>query len=190
MLFPKYAVAEAKFFECQHLSLLNLSIGEFADLLRQSGYRKFIILNRRNYLKTVVSTQIGLARGNQWHLKVGEEMPRISVRLDIDHVSIQGKTCPMINLFEYMDKQYEILRRSLAEEDVLALTYEDDISGDPRVAYTKVCRWLGLEAVPVGIPLKKINTDELNEVVENWSEVVAALAGTRYAWMTGSAPHS
>jgi hypothetical protein len=48
---PGRAIAEAKFFECQHLSLLGLGIEDFAGLVPASGYRRFIVLDRRNYLK-------------------------------------------------------------------------------------------------------------------------------------------
>ena len=52
--FANYSVVEAKFFECQHLAVLGLSVGEFVNLVRSCGFQKFIILNRHNYLRKVV----------------------------------------------------------------------------------------------------------------------------------------
>ena len=36
--FANYSVVEAKFFECQHLAVLGLSVGEFVDLVRSCGF--------------------------------------------------------------------------------------------------------------------------------------------------------
>jgi hypothetical protein len=187
--FPNYSVVEAKFFECQHLSLLGLSISEFVDLIRSCGFRKFIILNRLNYLRKVVSSKIGSER-NKWRYMVNEEIPTlITVCLDVENVSILGRTAPIIDLFKYMDEQYQMLRIALGEDDVLELTYEEDIFDDPIVAYTRVCHWLGFENLPVQVRHKKTQSEmELNKIVENWNSVIEALSGTQYAWMMKSDP--
>ena len=82
-----------------------------------------------------------------------------------------------------MDEQYQKLHTALEGEDVLNLTYENDIMQDPVRAYKKVCNWLELEEKPVKINLARTNNRGLNEVVENWGEVVSTLEGTDYAWM-------
>ena len=71
----------------------------------------------------------------------------------------------------------------LAGEDVLELSYEDDIAEDPRAAYARVCTWLGLEVVPAEPDLRRTNPRALREVISNWDEVANGLAGTPYAWM-------
>ena len=182
--FANYSVVEAKFFECQHLAVLGLSVGEFVNLVRSCGFQKFIILNRHNYLRKVVSSKIGFERG-RYVYRVNQETPTlITICLDVENVSILGKTAPIVDLFMYMDEQYQRLRTALAGEDVLELSYEEDIFNDPMVAYTKVCHWLGVESSPVQVRNRKTpSVMELNKVIENWNSVVEALSGTRYAWM-------
>jgi hypothetical protein len=181
--FPNRVIVEAKFFECQHLALLGQNISEFVDCIQRSGYKRFILLNRNNYLKKVVSGKIGRERGGKFHYKKNEEVPDARIHIDVRSVVLLGKTAPIVDLFEYMDEQYEKLRIALKGEDVLELTYEEDILDDPRVAYSKVCHWLGIENVPVKIDLRRTNVVEIDKVVRNWGEVSSALAGTRYAWM-------
>ena len=117
--------------------------------------------------------------------RVNQETPTlITICLDVENVSILGKTAPIVDLFMYMDEQYQRLRTALAGEDVLELSYEEDIFNDPMVAYTKVCHWLGVESSPVQVRNRKTpSVMELNKVIENWNSVVEALSGTRYAWM-------
>lgn len=105
------------------------------------------------------------------------------VRLDVKRVVIQGKNAPILELFEYMDEQFERLEKVLLNESVLKLSYEEDLLSDPTVGYKKVCSWMGLQAYPVNVTLKRTNTRALTEVLENWDEVAACLEGTSYAWM-------
>jgi hypothetical protein len=181
--FPGRAVVEAKFLECQHLSLLGLGVEDFVGLVRASGYRRFIVLERRNYLKKIVSSGLAVARGRRYHYAAGEAIPEIKVTIDPDRVGILGKQAPMLEMFAYMDAQYARLRAALAGGDVLEQSYEEDIADGPLAAYAKVCAWLGIEAVAAEPDLRRTNPHLLREVIGNWDEVAAALAGTRYAWM-------
>ena len=181
--FPGRAIVEAKFFECQHLSLLGVGLEDFVGLVRASGYREFIVLDRRNYLKKIVSSGLAVARGQRYHYAAGEAIPEIKVEIDLNRVGILGKQAPMLEMFAYMDAQYARLRAELAGEDMLELSYEEDIAESPLAAYAKVCSWLGLEAPAAEPDLRRTNPHPLREVIGNWDEIAAALAGTRYAWM-------
>jgi hypothetical protein len=180
---PAHAIVEAKFFECQHLTLFGWSIPDFVECVKNAGYRRYIFLNRENYLRKVVSAEVARKRGRKWHFRSGETVPTTTVSLDINAVTIQGKTEPILDLFAYMDAQCEKLRKTLQDDDVLELTYEEDIVKDPQAAYRKVCEWLGLTATPAQVQLERSGTRALSDTVENWKDVVAALAGTRYEWM-------
>jgi len=180
---PGRAVVEAKFFECQHLSLLGLRIEAFVELLRACGYRRFVVLDRKNYLQKILSSRLALARGRRFHYAAAEAVPETRVDIDVDDVQILGKHAPMREMFAYMDDQYARLRAALDGETVLELTYEDDIAADPRAAYTRICTWLGLEPVPAETDLRRANTRAPREVISNWDEVARTLAGTPYAWM-------
>jgi hypothetical protein len=182
--FPNYAVVEFKFFGCQHLGLVGISIGDFINVAKQCGFGKFIILNRRNYLKRIVSSQVGLARGGKWHAKMNEEVAPVTIHLDVENVNLgYRKATPLVELFEYMDEQYQRLRTALAREDVIELTYEEDIFHDPMVAFNKICQWLNVESISLQINYRRTSVNELNEVVENWREVSEVLLSTQYAWM-------
>jgi hypothetical protein len=180
---PGQAIVEAKFFECQHLSLLGLSLEAFVDLLRDCGYRRFIVLDRKNYLKKIVSSRMAMARGRRFHYAAGEAVPDTRISLDVTGVQILGKHAPMAEMFAYMDGQYARLRAALDGEAVLELTYEDDVAQDPRAAYARICSWLGLETAPAETDMSRANPRALREVISNWDEVAQALAGTPYAWM-------
>jgi hypothetical protein len=181
--FPGRAVVEAKFFECQHLALIGCDIRGFVELLRRAGYRRFIVLDRKNYLKKLVSARLAVARGRRFHVAAGEAVPDVRVRLDPTGVEILGKHAPLTEMFGYMDAQYAKLRRALEGEDVLELTYEDDIAREPRAAFGKVCGWLAVGAAAAETDLARTNRRALSAVIENWDEVADALSGTRYAWM-------
>ena len=84
--FPGQAFVAAKFFECLHLALLGASIEEFAGLLRACGYRRFIVLDRKNYLKTIVSSMLALRRGRRFHYRAGEAIPDVQVAIDVDRI--------------------------------------------------------------------------------------------------------
>ena len=57
--FPGRAVVEAKFLECQHPALLGVGLEDLVALLKTCGYRRFIVLDRRNYLKKIASSAAG-----------------------------------------------------------------------------------------------------------------------------------
>lgn len=181
--FPRHALAEAKFMECQHLATLGMGIEDFVAMLKRLGYRRFVVLRRRNYLRMLLSTILGGERGRKYHFLPGEHVPETRIRLDPAITYFFSVSGPMHEVFGYMDGQYARLDAALAGEDVLQLTYEDDISEDPQVAYGRVCRWLGLAPVPAGVKLQKANPRSTQEVLENWEEMRGVLEGTRYAWM-------
>lgn len=181
--YPARAVVEAKFFEGQHLSFISGGGEVPLDLLRRAGYRRFIVLDRKNYLRVVLSSALAVTRGKKFHYAASETVPETKVALNPDVVGIPGKQGPMLEVFAHMDRQYARLRADLDGEDVLELTYEDDIQDDPHRAYRKVCAWLGLDAAPAAATLRRSNTRSTCEVIENWDEIAATLAGTPYAWM-------
>ena len=187
LAFPSRALVEAKFFEHQHLSLLRQTIDEFVDTLKRCGYSEFIVLNRRNYLRSLVSEKIAKARGGKWHYGPNERVPNTSIQVDIERASYGGKQAStIVELFDYMDEQHEKLMAALGGENLIELNYEEDIFGDPRAAYRRVCDWLGVETVAVQLKTRQSNVLALHESVRNWSEVSRALTGTRHAWMLES----
>jgi hypothetical protein len=71
----------------------------------------------------------------------------------------------------------------LVGRDVLDLTYEDDVAADPVRAYRRICYFLGVKNEPVEIRYGRTTPQKLTEIIENFDEVKAALAGTEFEWM-------
>ena len=101
---------------------------------------------------------------------------------------------PYRNFLEQLDIEHrwnQDMRRYIDEarqrgERWLHLVYEDDIEQSPKVAYEKVCEFLGVEAVEVECLYQRINTAPLSEIIENYDEVREYLRGTRYEAMLES----
>jgi hypothetical protein len=51
---------EIKFF---HLDHNGIPLGEFLEYLKTTGFTKFIVLERKNYLRKLVSSMTGLRKG-------------------------------------------------------------------------------------------------------------------------------
>jgi hypothetical protein len=77
----------------------------------------------------------------------------------------------------------ERLDRLLAGKQVCQLNYEEHISDSPAVAYRKVVAFMGLKPGEPEILLRKTNPGPLQEMIENYDELRAALDGTPYRWM-------
>ena len=71
----------------------------------------------------------------------------------------------------------------LAGRRVLTLEYEDDILGNPRVAYEKTCEFLGIRPDGFAPDLAGINPFGVADMIENFQESEKCLSGTRFAWM-------
>jgi hypothetical protein len=132
----------------------------------------------------MVSGKMGITRGSKWHYSVGEKVPETTIILDVENIRYYEKRGNIVEIFRYMDKQYQTLQKALEGESVLNLTYEKDILQDPMQAYKKVCNWLEVEEMPAKINLVRTNTRKLSDVIKNWDDVVSALKNTDYGWMT------
>lgn len=174
---------EAKFY---HLHDHGVALGDFLDELRGeiagSGRCRFVVLRRKNYLRKVVSSLAARQRG-QWFARPGSPVPPVRLEINPERVCIDGDAQPLLDYLRDWDAQFDQLDESLAGEDVLHLTYEDDIEQDPLVAYGKVCQYLNL---PAGVPEVRFNRttpQPLPEIVTTLDAVRKALAGSGYEWM-------
>jgi hypothetical protein len=170
---------EAKFF---HLHDHGVALDEFLSELRAEGKCRFIVLRRRNYLRKIVSSLAARQRG-RWFVKPGTVLPPARLAINPDRVCIDGDAQPLIDYLEDWDAQFAQLDAALLGEDPLPLAYEDDIEQDPRVAYRKVCAWLGVPAENPGIRYSRTTTEPLAEIITTMAAVRSALAGTKYSWM-------
>ncbi len=99
-------------------------------------------------------------------------------RVAIDRT--QKTLLPFLSGYTEGSQKLEIALRG---RPVLHLTYEDDVSRDPLIAYRRICLFLNLVPTSAAVRLKKTNPFELGAMVENLEEVIEYLHGTPFEWM-------
>lgn len=174
---------ETKYLPQQHLSqrCINMEIEDYISLLRKINFSKFIVIRRKNYLRRAISAQVG-SKTKKWH-----SMQNITssekITIDINSFSTGVTQEPILELFCCMDESFDRLKMLLSHDDTLFLTYEDDILEDPRVAYRKVCEFVGIVDESPIIELRRTNSFRYEDIVINFKEVQAILKDTKYSWM-------
>jgi hypothetical protein len=162
-------------------NVINMPLEDYMRLLRRLGFAKFIVLHRKNYLRREISTLVGLKTG-EWHSKKNKDTAtRVRVRIN-SSVSGVGNE-PLLELFRSLDEAHDKLTGLLSPAEALLLSYEEDILEDPRIAYRKVCRFLGIDDASPTVKLKRTNPFSCEELVENFHEVKTVLKDTKYSWM-------
>lgn len=156
-----------------HLERLGVGVAAMRVVLRMLGYRRHLVLERRNHLQRHVSSLVALARGGHWHTPAGEQTELMRVHVDL---------AALRRDFDRQRRFFDTLRRRLPATTPW-LDYETDIEQDPRSGYRRVMACLGLEARPLDVALARTNPHPLDAVVVNFDEVRRALEGTADAWM-------
>lgn len=171
-------------FECKlyHARLIGIPLEELVPKLEALGFTRFVVLDRRNTLRKVVSSLVATRRGTA-RLPAGVEPPRTRVRVPVDAVPIDATCAPLVELLRGYQDGLQRLETILAGRPTLRLRYEDDLAADPVAGYRRVCAFLGVAPETPAVRLGRTTPWPWREVVENPAEVVAALAGTEFAWM-------
>jgi len=173
-----------------HPDLMGVEWPDYIAGLEDLGFRKFIIQRRANLLRTFVSALVGKAKGHVYHLPAGKTASLQKLTLDPQAVYFDDKPVRLLDALEFTADRMELARRLLAGHDILCLTYEEDIAEDPSRAYRRACDFLGVEPEPVEIKYGRTTPFPLRDVIENFDEVKAALAGTEFEWMAEELPPS
>lgn len=169
----------------QHLgkNFLNMNLNSYINLLIEIGFKHFIIINRYNYLKRVVSQLIGEKR-KKWHFKINENPPELTkITIDTNNLKVGEKTLSLLDFFIELDNHYLELNQKLSYFNHLNISYEKDIMLNPEVGYNKICNFLDIEKYSASPKLNKANPFSFLEVVENFDEINKVLNKTRYQWM-------
>lgn len=174
-------VIEIKFLEEQHLSIFNISLPEMIFSLKEYGYDRFIILERKNYLRRMISHCVA-QETKTYHLNINHRSIIHKIKLDVDAIKVGVKTYPLIKWFEIFSSNYYNIKK-LLKNDVLYLCYEDDIENDAFVGYRKTCQFLGIKAEDVEITLTKTNPFETEKILINYKVIQNVLLKTKYKWM-------
>jgi len=180
----RHFVFSVHFLKAQHLrpDLLDMQLEEFLRVVHGMGVNRIVLLERRNYLRIILSRYAGAHR-EQWHVPALGESEVKSFALDPDRVEFARTTLPLTTWLEEFERDYAKARPLVAAVDGLYLTYEEDVLPDPRVGYRKLCAVMGLPALDVEVPLRRANPFPVREMLRNFDEVERHLRGTRFAWM-------
>lgn len=169
----------------QHLAFVDLSLEELLRAFSAAGVSHYIILERRNALRRMISQYVGAATGVR-HVKTGQSRKKKPVRIDLERAGFGDvwRPKPLVACLEEIEELYQTLEQRLANEKCLVLEYESDISKNgPQVAFRKTCEFLGLTPTEVSPNLVKTNPYAVAELLENYEEVASALRGTKFEWM-------
>lgn len=175
-------------FETQPTQIQQMRIGleEYADRLEEIGFSHFILLERKNHLRRIVSMLVA-RRTSQWHLKSGDSPKLARVELDVEHLLLgRGGDTKRRSLVEHLQREQESLselKRVLGGRRLLCLTYEGDLAASPEESYRRVCEFAGLGHHPVTVQFGKTNPSELRDILTNFSDVERVLRGTSFEWM-------
>ena len=175
-------------FELQHyqLAMMGTDLERFLGEAKALGFDRFVILDRRNPLRKIVSHMVATTH-DRHHIRdrrVGE-MP--TIRLNPDRCFIAHRFRTLDDELRDQKRFFRTAERLLKNDKVLHLDYDADISDDPRAAYRKVCRFLGVAPAKPKVRLAKTANFPLPDLVENFDEVADALAGSEHEWMVREA---
>lgn len=172
------------------VSRLGMTKAAFVDFLSDLAYEQFIILERRNLLRIIVSHLVATEKGyfhekNLPQAQDSSNRGKIGKKININPqaVPFQGRKEPLSNQLKFLEQEFIETKRILNDQRLLCLVYENDIEGDPRTAYSKVCEFLNISVFPAEIQYRKTNPTHLSNIIENFEEVSNALCGSEFEWM-------
>jgi hypothetical protein len=175
-------------FETQptQVEYMEMSLPEYVERLESLGFGHFIVLERRNHLRRIVSMMVA-RNTSQWHRTPGESSQLVRVELDVEQLLLsRGRDTERRSLLAQLQREQDsmaALKELLGSRRLLCLSYEDDIAISPETAYGRVCDFMGVGRHPVEVRFGKTNPFDLTDVLINFSQVERALRGTPFEWM-------
>lgn len=177
--FKAYYGFETKFY---HLTCNNLALPDFVACLGELGFTHFIVLERRNLLRKIVSSVI--ARANRrYHRSEQQEAVLTQVHLDPDKIEIDSNSRPLLDYLREWESCFAELERLLEQRTKLWLTYEQDILADPLNGYRRCCGLLGVRPCQATVRYGRTNPFPVRQAITNWRQIAQVLSGTAYEWM-------
>ena len=178
----KIQIAELKFLKAQHLSVYNLSLIDLINKFIDVGYDRFVILERKNYLKRMISHCVG-QHTQLYHLKKNETPKLQKINMNVESIKVGKDTHSLIDWLNIIKHDYNILRELLVNTDYMELKYEEDFLTDVIKAYKKVCLFLNVDSYEVDVPFARTNPFSISEMLINIKDVENTLKDTEFSWM-------
>ncbi len=166
-----------------HFGLIGYSPESFLQHVDSLGFSHFILLDRENRLRKIISSIIAHQNEGRYHIEAKTKARLTRVHINMHDVRIDFDAKPLVDYLSDYDRQIQMLEALLGGRRLLRLTYEQDVQADPRRAYSRICEFLGLHPENAPIRLSRTNPFPLRDMVENIEELREALCGTPYEWM-------
>lgn len=166
-----------------HFQLIGYSMETFVASLEELGFTHYIILDRKNRLRKIVSSAIAHADKIKYHQGAQAKAKLKQIHLNVEKIEIDYDSKPLLDFLSDYDRQFTSLARLLQPKNYLGLTYEDDVQDDPRLGYRRICEYTGMRSKDISVQLSRTNPFPLKDMIENFEEVESLLQGTAYEWM-------
>lgn len=165
-----------------HLRLLGCTKEDFLNHLVSIGFEHFIILDRENKLRKILSS-LKAHQSGVFHLKPGTSPKLEKIHIDPQRIPIDRTSKPLLQFLQEYERDMQEFTDLLPKKSTHFLTYERDIERDPYIGYLKICNILNLRPHRKRIPLSKTTPFPVRQLVENYDDLQAILRGTPYEWM-------
>lgn len=172
---------EVKFF---HLKRARIELKNYINYLESLGFSKYLILERKNYLKVIVSSLLSNQKKKSFHIPSQATTQLSRVQIDVNNLKTDGERKTLLEFLKNYRESFQTLENSLQTRRILKLTYEDDIFDDPRIGARRVCDFLEVPYRAGKTRYGKTNPFSLKEMIVNFDEVQQVLKGTPFEWMT------
>lgn len=139
---------------------------------------KSILVTRRNVLKILVSKRAAAASG-VYHVSASLPVKTAVANWASQSVAIDPAT--IIQELDAIAHQQMQWRKLLEHLEFMELVYEDYIQDQPSWN-AKMLDFLGVPKQPLTSDLKKVNPDELRNLVSNYAEIVAVVRQSPYSY--------
>lgn len=163
-----------------HLDFFGIDMATLVARLRELGFTRFVILDRRDQLRKVTSHLLAQERGVH-HLFAPRSNLQRRVTIGIDRLYSGHRFRSLDDVLESYAEFFGAARDELREDDVLEIDYETHIENNPFDGYELICRHIHLEPRNPTIKFIKTAPQPLCDLIENHDEVMAYLAGREVA---------
>lgn len=167
-----------------HILWFGYSIPEYIQQLVKMGFDHFVVLERQNHLRTILSYTIARKAG-VWHIHKHEAATEKAFHINPEKIYLGYEEIDLLTALGEMANYFSTLRNAFKDLNLpyLALTYEKDIRDDPKVGYEKIIDYIGLEIESPQTRFSRTNPFPIRNMVSNYDELFDYLSGTPYEWM-------